>query len=610
MKKNLGKRVRTGALCGMLAVTLALAGVRMQGTWQAMAGDAAQATLATEGLTPAPGVLRVLLTRIQQTQRLDISLDGVYRMGPYGMAFQRGSKLTVLAEAGGLVVHYGGMALKVPALILVRHATLQPGEENGIRFGGEGGNLYGGDLVLSPGKEGGFRAVLHIPMEEYLLGVVPYEMSDSFPLEALKAQAITARTYAQRKLGGDQDYDLVDNTNDQVYKGANARNAKAAQAIAETANLCAYMDGALARCYYTASNGGQTELMQIVWPDGGKELFALQDDPYDVQNPASEVRRATLPKAVPRTGLYNEAMDALVRTAVSEAVEAKGYDGDAANIRISAVEAVSVHTPKNPEPSRLYTVLRLTVKVDARKAIDSSTMAPTAAPATPKPTTAAAGVTAKPIVTMPPEIPAPQWTSMQAVPDSITVDLPIFPQLEEALGLSINGSENELITVVEQADAFVLESRRFGHGVGMSQRGAQQMANQEGWNYVKILQFYYPGMLLQQVAATEVALPQLEIPLLTTPGPAPTTAPRPTLMPVTLQPEEGQWRGKVASIAADSWLNLRDAPNSQGKVLHTLYLDQLLLVVEELPDGWLKVKTDVIEGYVMAEFVLKDEAAQ
>lgn len=599
-------RIKNSARAGAFMLALALAWL----TWGFHAGEA-QETQATN--QPEPGnVVRVLLTRLRLTNRLDIALDGSYSLEPYGIAFQRGSKLTLSTAQEGLILYYEGMAMHLPQLTLKRHAVADAEAENGLRLNGNA-NLFAGDLAVSS-VEGGLQAILHIPMEEYLLGVVPYEMSDSFPVEALKAQAIAARTYAQRKVGSAQAYDVVDNTNDQVFKGYNKRNAQAAQAIRETANLCAFVDGTYARCFYTASNGGQTELMQNVWPDGGKELFVVQDDPYDVQNPLSEVRAATLPRALPEKKMGAPGMDDLVKAALAEPLEAMGYDGEAANIRLDAIEAVSVHTPQYGEPSRLMTQLRLTLRVQARKAIVEVTPEPTKTSrptATPKATPTQAADDASPAPTAvatqaPTVIPMPQWTAIQPVPEPITIDLPIFPKVEAALGLSINGGSNELMTVIETEEAFVLEARRFGHGVGMSQRGAQWMAATEGWNYAKILHFYYPGITLQKVGEAPELLPPIEAAFLRTPGPAATPTPRPTLMPATVTPQAGQWRGKVANIAADSWLNLRNAPTSQGDVLHQLYLGQPLLVMEELPDGWVRVQTDAVEGYVMVDFVQRE----
>jgi len=194
------------------------------------------------------GLVRVLLTRLTLTDRLDAALDGSYTVEPGGLAFQRGSKITISSTQGTLMLYYEGMAMNAgQQLVLRRHAVLT-GEENGLRLNGDY-SLYTGDLTVSI-RDGMLRVVLHIPMEEYLLGVVPYEMSDSFPIEALKAQAITARTYALQRTGSTEDYDVVDNTNDQVFKGMLPGNVQAAQAVRDTEGVVGYYSGGLAECYY------------------------------------------------------------------------------------------------------------------------------------------------------------------------------------------------------------------------------------------------------------------------------------------------------------------------------------------------------------------------
>jgi len=541
--------------------------------------------------------VRVLLTRVQD-DRLTVALDGSYTLEPGGLAFQRGSELVFAWEQDMLTLYYEGMAKRAEKFTLRRHALPAPAaaEENGLRFNGQF-NLFAGDLTLVA-NDGVVRPVFTAPMEVYLMGVVPYEMSDTFPLEALKAQAVTARTYAQRKLGSSRDYDLVDNTNDQVYRGANPAHGRSAQAIQETAGLCGYVNGALARGFYSASNGGQTELMQNAWPDGGQELFIVRDDPYDLQNPKSQVRSVLLPREWPRPGV-DHALDGLaelLKPELAEPLMALGYDGDSQHIRITGVEKAELHTPRHPPPSRLMTMLRLWVRVDARKGIEQ------ASPETDSNSDSDPDPTA---------IPAPLWTAMGPVAEAIEVDIPLFPDAKRLLGLSINPGNNELITQHEVEDGVILEARRFGHGVGMSQRGAEWMAGVENWTFEQILHFYYPGIQLMPATAEQAPAPTLpppvEVGFLNTPAPPATPTPRPTPMPLTQAPQQGEWIGEVTAIADDSWLNLRTEPTTSGKVLTTLYLDQQLLVLEELPDGWLRVKTDVIEGYVMAQFVKRVE---
>ena len=545
------------------------------------------------------GIVRVLLTRLNLTDKAEIALDGSYTLNE--LSFQRGSHITVSCASGSLMVYYEGMALNAgKKLILVRHET-ESGKENGLRINGAY-ELHPGDLHLSV-QDGQLRAVLHAPAEEYLLGVVPYEMSDSFPLEALKAQAVAARTYALRKAGAPGDYDVVDNTNDQAYYGVKAEHTNAARAVQETAGICGMYKGALAECYYSASNGGQTELASHVWGKGDYDYLIMTDDPYDLENPESTVKRASLPKSLSD----NDSLGGLktaVLSALSETLESRGYDGDMDFIRVTGIESAETALPMYTDsPSRIMTLLRLSVTVQARHLItdlddgeeeisiftvvEKETPLPSAAPEDP-------------------EGQKEQWSPMEPLPQPVLVTLDIFPLVENALGLSINGGRNELISVRETDTAFILESRRFGHGVGMSQRGAQRMAGVYKWTCEQILRFYYPGMRLETVQYTFALPTPLARQFLATPGPAATPTPRPTVMPVLSTPGPQEYKVKVTNIGVNSYLNLRAEPSTQSGVLRQLYYGQELIVLREDGD-WLTVRTDEMTGYVMKEYVNKVE---
>ena len=531
------------------------------------------------------GIIRVLLTRLALTDRAEIALDGSYTLN--GIAFQRGSRLTVSCAGGSLMVYYEGMALDAgKQLTLTRHAVDQ-GLENGLRFNG-GYELHPGDLVLSI-RDNQLRAVLHAPVEEYLLGVVPYEMSDSFPLEALKAQAVAARTYALRKAGAaGQDYDVVDNTNDQAYYGVKAEHENAAQAVRDTAGVCGYYKDALAECFYSASNGGQTELVSHVWGGGDYGYLVMTDDPYDLENPESVVKTAALPKKMSGSSALG-ALETPVLGALSEALEAKGYDGDMDHIQVVGIESAQLSMPLYVDsPSRIMTLLRLSLTVRARRLMDAEEdVSIFSVPVTPAP-----GQDKE------------EWSSMETLPQPVDIALDVFPTVESALDLSINSGKNELLTIRETEDAFILEARRYGHGVGMSQRGAQWMAGSYNWTYTQILRFYYPGMELKTLSYTFTLPAALSQSFLATPGPAATPTPRPTLMPVSATPGPGEYAVKVTNIGINSYLNLRAETNTQSAVLRQLYYGQRLIVVRELGD-WLEVKTDDAVGYVMAQFVEK-----
>ena len=526
------------------------------------------------------GIIRVLLTKLNLTDRLDLALDGSYTLN--GIAFQRGSKLTVSCAGGTLMVYYEGMALDAgKEMTLIRHAVTD-GSENGFRVGGAY-PLHPGDLHLTV-QNGQIRAVLFAPVEEYLLGVVPSEMSDTFPQEALKAQAVAARTYALRKAAlSTGDYDVQDNTNDQAYNGINADNKNAARAVRETEGLCCFYKNQLGQCYYTASNGGQTELGIHAWNEPGDDgPLKMTDDPYDVENPQSKVASFSIPKE-PESWYSFAALEPYIHGAVAEPAEALGYDPD--EIRPIRISDVRLTDPKYPDTdSRIMTGLSMTVTVEGTVITETETEEEVSIFST-------APVT---------EAKTEQKEIKKQSPLSVSLDL--FPELEKALALSINSADNELFSVRETENAFILESRRYGHGVGMSQRGAEQMAGVHQWTFDRILQFYYPGMNIGKVDSA-CALPSpVKAAFLATPAPAATPTPRPTAYPIKTTPGPQEYTVWVTNIAENSYLNLRSQNNTQSSVLEQLYYGQQLIVEKELGD-WLQIRTDGKTGFVMKEFV-------
>lgn len=567
------------------------------------------------GEDSAPSV-RVLLRRLNLTDRADLILDGVYTAatdGAASMAFPKGSQVTVQIRSGQIYLFYQGMSLRVGESIrFIRNAS-NSADPEGLRFS-EGGNLYPGDLMLS--IEGGLlQPILTLSVEDYLQGVVPYEMSNSFPLEALKAQAVCARTYALSRVNTSAAYDLVDTTNDQVFRGVNTANANAIRAVKETAGVVGTYKGQLATCFYSASNGGQTELVEHVWSGGGDYgYYAMTDDPYDLENPESVVRRTKIPKQ----GSVSDAFTGLLADAIADDMQSRGFGSGGECLRVDSVTAMSLGKARFDAPSRLMTQLTLTFTWSGRKVLSTPEPVATAADseislfatATPIPvvTPAPTGDAATPTPTAEPSptpAPTPVYGEYEAVAEPATVTIELFPGGVRALNLSIYGADNEMITLAETDTHFVLEARRYGHGVGMSQRGAQWMAGKYGKLFHEILAFYYPGMTLMRVQAGDPVLPTAQPELANSPAPPATPTPRPTLMPVTAdQLPEGAYLASVEGIDDDSSLNLRAEPNTAAEILMRLYKHQQLIVLESCEDpAWAKVKTDVIEGYVMVSFL-------
>lgn len=538
-----------------------------------------------------PSSIRVYLRRLQVEDTLRVTVKGQYATQDGRLSFSDGAKLVVVLRGDQLVLHTGQTAVVMGSSIkLVRCQSETPG----YLLLNDGIGMYEGDLSLDI-VENAIRPILTINVEDYLLGVVPFEMGDSFPLEALKAQAVTARTYALRKSGSSGAYDVEDTTNDQAYRGRTTSSPLSEQAVTETKGLCGVYRGALASCFYSASNGGQTELGQHVWPTDAPDAYGymdMRDDPYDLENRNSVVKRYTLQKKPGEKGI-GEALHQALTAAMGEQLSALGVEADGELVRFDEIQSVEAVTPKYDGDSRLMTELRFTVKISVRDYTFRQTPSPQlAASSTPH-----ADETPAPTAT-------PAFSPYRRVKEAVTVTLPIFTEAERAMGLSINVSQNELITVSDIGSAFLIESRRFGHGVGMSQRGAEQMARQYGMTYEQILAFYYPGMGLVSYDTGSAPLPTLNVELMATPAPTPSPTPRPTLMPVsTNQMPEGAYLAIVSNIDEDSTLNLREQPNTSAEVIRRLYKNQPLIVLSVSKDGWAHVKTDVMEGYVRSEYL-------
>ena len=121
------------------------------------------------------------------------------------------------------------------------------------------GKWYRGKLAIR-NVNGKLIVINDVDLEDYLRGVVPSEMPSSWELEALKAQAIAARSYALANLGKQSKYgyDLKDNTEDQAYGGASAETSKTNKAVEETSGLVLTYDMKIISAYYSASAGGYT----------------------------------------------------------------------------------------------------------------------------------------------------------------------------------------------------------------------------------------------------------------------------------------------------------------------------------------------------------------
>jgi stage II sporulation protein D len=147
-----------------------------------------------------------------------------------------------------------------------------------------GGRSYRGALRVK--RVGSSLQVVNVVgLESYLWGVVPSEMPQRWPAEALAAQAVVARTYALAHLHKG-DFDLYSDTRSQVYGGIAAEAQSATDAVNETTHEVVLYNDQLADTYFFSSSGGKTANVQDVWPSSPPEPYLVSvPDPYDTLSP-------------------------------------------------------------------------------------------------------------------------------------------------------------------------------------------------------------------------------------------------------------------------------------------------------------------------------------
>jgi stage II sporulation protein D len=145
------------------------------------------------------------------------------------------------------------------------------------------GRLYRGKLELAP--QGGFLQVVNVvALESYLQGVVAGEVPYSWPPEALKAQAVAARSYALASLVKGKPFDLYSDVRSQVYLGVAGEKPSTTRAVADTVGQVVHYGGKVATTYYFSTSGGKTASAVDVFGFSVPYLVS-RPDPWDKASP-------------------------------------------------------------------------------------------------------------------------------------------------------------------------------------------------------------------------------------------------------------------------------------------------------------------------------------
>jgi stage II sporulation protein D len=226
----------------------------------------------TLGTVPAKRV-RVLLA---QRKRLAISSESPFHVvDASGASREVGEpSVTLDSDLGVPLAGSSDATLEPPLVFTAGSSPLELG-----------GKAYRGSFRVDVVNDR-VRVVNVVGLQAYLDGVVPAEVPDDWPAEALRAQAVAARTYALafRKQG--RPYDLFADVRDQVYRGVAGESPTTTQAVEDTAGKVVLYGGAPALTYFFSSSGGRTQAIQDAWPDAKPLPYLVSvDDPYDTYAP-------------------------------------------------------------------------------------------------------------------------------------------------------------------------------------------------------------------------------------------------------------------------------------------------------------------------------------
>lgn len=206
----------------------------------------------------------------------------------------------------------GGVMLRTAAgkLVGTYNAPLTVvGSASGLRLRGRSGNAvtngrYRGDLQFRPASVGGLNAINQLDLDSYVRGVVAGESPSSWPAEALRAQAVAARTYAITTSKNGAGFDQYADTRSQVYNGIAGERASTDAAVAATSGEVVTYKGKPVVTYYFSTSGGRTENIEYAFLGAEpKPWLKSVDDPYDDESPKHTwVVRMTLGTAQRRLG--------------------------------------------------------------------------------------------------------------------------------------------------------------------------------------------------------------------------------------------------------------------------------------------------------------------
>lgn len=326
---------------------------------------------------------------------------------------------------------------------------------------------YRGIVMLKLDSLGKITVINEVNIEEYLYSVLPKEMSTGFPYEALKAQAVCARTYTINNIGRfkEHGFDLTDNTLSQVYGGVKVEAEDCTNAVIETKGQVVTYNGKIAETFYSASSSGETLDVKDVWGSTTYPYLISVPDPYQ--------------SVIYPNGYTWEV--AYTADELTELMNNRGFHlGNIVDLTIDKTTpqgAVTSLTFVGERDSKTYTI------GNTRNALNLKSQ----------------------VFKISKEYSRNEYKTYFASADGITsknnsgyiISASGTQATANQYAITASGVEKISSSFSENAvSKYVIYGSGYGHGIGMSQNGAKGMAK-SGFMYDEILMHYFPGCLVE-----------------------------------------------------------------------------------------------------------------
>lgn len=325
------------------------------------------------------------------------------------------------------------------------------------------GRNYRGSVMIRRQVDSDMTIINYLPLEEYLYGVVPREMPALWPREALKAQAVVARSYAIASFNkfSNLGFNVCSTTSSQVYGGFDGEHSNSNAAVDETRGSVLTYNGNIVTAFYHSNSGGQTENSENIWSNPVAYIKGVKDD-YSLDAPNSTWQvaysKAEIRNMLEQNNIFIGEVKDIVVTSIS------------VNGRILTLEVIGTTGKEVMEKQRSRTVFGLR----------SSWFE------------VAGDVSITPMVSNGSDQVQPLNLEGKHVISSNGVT-----KINNLNNTRIyNGQQYKEVTVQNPQADFVFSGRGFGHGLGMSQHGARKMA-ELNLTFLDILNHYYTGIKVE-----------------------------------------------------------------------------------------------------------------